>query len=225
MVRAKSKAGNYPCFSSKMLRNDILRLHLSSGCNIQCARCVTATEPAARRALDRAGMTLMTEDSAFDLVRSLMKSTNRPAAVEIGGPGEPLLHADTYVLTRRLTTAYPDLPVSIWTNGVLLPDRLKELLRSGLRSIVLTINAVSQDTADGLYESVIYRARRYTGRDASHLILRQQWNGFANAIETGIAVTVYSVRMPGINDHEIERIESKARSLGAHQILIVDADR
>ncbi|MDH4162124.1 MAG: radical SAM protein [Nitrospirota bacterium] len=224
MVHANSTAKNYPCFSNKGLRSDALRLRLSSGCNLQCARCATATEQAVRRSLDRAGMTLMTEAGAFDLVRSRMEGKDRPAVVEIAGPGEPLLHAGTYMLMRQLNTAYPDLPVSLWTNGVLLPDRLKELVRSGLRSIVLTMNAVSQDTADRLYESVIYRARRYAGRDASHLILRQQWSGLANAVEAGIAVTVYGVRVPGINDHEIDRIESRARSLGVDQILIVDAD-
>ena len=224
MRQVNNSSVSYHCRPAADWRKGGTRLHLSTGCNMQCVHCATVRALRGENALNRTGITIMTADGALDLVRLKMERAGSSAAVEIGGPGEPLLNADTYVLVRQLRTTYPDLSISVRTNGILLSDRLEELVRSGVSGIVLSISAVSQDAADALYDWVIYRGRRYTGRDASHLILQQQWNGLSNAVNAGVAVTVCCVRIPGVNDHEIDRIKSKARAAGADRVELMDPD-
>lgn len=216
MIGKKSPATTFPCFSSQAVRSGVLLLHMTTACNLRCRFCF-------RKEAGAFGLAIMRPENALDLVAAAMEGPSPPAAVEIGGPGEPLLDAATYVVLRRLRAVYPDLGLSVWTNGMLLPDRLEELVRSGLRGIIMSVNAVSQDTADALYEWIIYRGRKYSGRDASHLILQQQWNGMLKAVEAGISMTANITRVPGINDHEINRIESKARAEGAGHVEIVDS--
>lgn len=215
MINGTTPMMTFPCFSSKSVGNGALLLHMTTACNLRCRFCF-------RKEASACGSTMLGPENALDMVAAAVEGPSPPSGVEIGGPGEPLLDAATYVVLRRLRAAYPDISLSVWTNGVLLPERLKELVRSGLGGVILTVSAVSQDTADALYEWVIYRNRKYTGRDASHLILRQQWNGLHKTVESGIAVTASIARIPGINDHEINRIESKARAEGADSVHIVD---
>lgn len=190
-----------------------------------CSRCVLQSGSPGASSLGSTGMTIMTADGAFDLLQLRVEASGPPSQVVIAGLGEPLLDAGTFILMRQLHAAYPDLPVSVWTNGILFSDRLEELVRSGLSGIVFSIHATTQETADAFYDWVIYRGRRSTGRDASHLILQRQWKGLSNAVEAGIETTVYTARITGVNDHEIDRIAAKARSIGADRIEIIDLHR
>ena len=216
---------SFPCFSNKLLPENGMTMHLSTACNIRCARCVIDDDPGYATSLSRTGMTIMTADGAVDLLQHCMNAAGPPSHVQIGGLGEPLLHAETFILMRKLNAAYPDLPVTVWTNGILLSDRLDEMVRSGLNGIILSIHAACPDTADAFYDWVNYRGRRSTGKDASHFILRRQWSGLTNAIEAGIETTVYTARIPGVNDHEVDRIVTKARSIGVDRTEIVDLGR
>jgi nitrogen fixation protein NifB len=147
-----------------------------------------------------------------------------PAGALIWGPGEPLVNASTYVVLRKLQWLYPDLPVTVCTNGILLPDRLEELVRSGVSRLVLSINAVTPETAERIYESVNYRTRQYTGRATAELVLQQQWNGLENAVEAGLSVTVYTAVMNGINEQEVGEISSRAKEIGAERIVKAELD-
>jgi nitrogen fixation protein NifB len=144
-----------------------------------------------------------------------------PSIIEIGGPGEPLLLAETYTLFRQLHTSYPDLPLSIWTNGVLLPDRLNELVRSGVSHLTISIPAATPGTAENIYDWIAYRGRKYITREAAKLVLQQQWNGLVNAVEAGIVVTVYVASIRGVNEHEVPMVRMRAEEIGADRVVIV----
>lgn len=193
---------------------------MGPGCGMGCSFC-------SRRSNDtgpRAGVSLSeapAPDLAFDRVAGLVDAAQPPVRVELTGPGEPLVHAATPVLLRKLRWQYPDLRRSVWTNGLHLPDRLDELADAGAQSLVVSINAVRPETAERLYEWIIYRGRRYEGREAAVLLLRQQWTGLANALAAGLSVTVCSVMIPGVNDEDISLISGRARDLGADSVRTV----
>jgi nitrogen fixation protein NifB len=205
----------HPCFSEEA-HHLFGRVHLpiAPACNIQCRYCIRKFDCANE---SRPGITsrVLTPDEAMDRTRALIERSDKLSVVGIAGPGDPLVNAPTYVTLRQINWEYPDLTLCVSTNGLLLPDRLEQLLTSGVRSLTVTINAVTPETAENIYAWVIYHGRRYEGREAAKLLLANQWQGLENAIDAGLITKVNSVFIPGVNDHEIPLIAERAGKLGA----------
>ena len=205
----------HPCFSEEA-HHLFGRVHLpiAPACNIQCRYCIRKFDCANE---SRPGITsrVLTPDEAVERVRVLVDRSERLSVVGIAGPGDPLVNAPTYVTLRQIHWEYPDLTLCVSTNGLLLPDRLEQLIASGVRSLTVTINAVTPKTAENIYAWVIYHGRRYEGRDAATLLLANQWQGLENAIDAGLITKVNTVFIPGVNDHEIPLIAERAGGLGA----------
>jgi nitrogen fixation protein NifB len=205
----------HPCFSEEA-HHLFGRVHLpiAPACNIQCRYCVRKFDCANE---SRPGITsrVLTPDEAVERTRALVERSDRLSVVGIAGPGDPLANAPTYVTLRQINWEYPDLTLCISTNGLLLPDRLEQLISSGVRSLTVTINAVAPETAENVYSWVIYHGRRYEGQEAAKLLLTNQWQGLENAIDAGLITKVNSVFIPGVNDHEIPLIAERAGKLGA----------
>jgi len=218
-----SKPGSfsYTCFSSEALHPGGMLLHLATACNMQCRFCFSVREPVPRRPLEKMGTTILTEEAAVSMVDCRFENGVPPSIIEIGGPGEPLLLAETYTLLRQLHTSYPDMPLSIWTNGVLLPDRLNDLVRSGVSHLTLSLAAATPGTAENIYDWTAYRGRKYVAREAAELVLQQQWNGLVDAVEAGIVVTAYVAVMREVNEHEVPMVRMRAEEIGADRVVIV----
>ncbi len=220
MGPAEESIRNHPCFLFEQPRQkDVLRLPVAPGCNMRCFFCIRRREDAGPVST-RAFSGILTPDGAVDRVAVRVDANDPPGMVELAGPGEPLANAATSVALRKLHWLYPDLLLSVWTNGLLLPDRLDELVKAGVTSLTVSINAVKPGTAERIYEWIVYRGRRYEGREAAALLLHQQWTGLANAIEAGLSATVYTVSIPGVNEGEIPLIEKHAADLGADSVRI-----
>ncbi|MGE5173006.1 MAG: radical SAM protein [Betaproteobacteria bacterium] len=205
----------HPCFSEGA-HHRFGRAHLpvAPACNIQCRYCVRKFDCANE---SRPGITsrVLKPDEAVERTRALIERSDRLSVVGIAGPGDPLVNAPTYVVLRHINWEYPDLTLCVSTNGLLLPYRLEQLIASGVRSLTVTINAVSPETAENIYSWIIFQGRRYTGRAAAELLLANQWRGLENAIDAGLIVKVNTVFIPGVNDAEIPLIAERAGKLGA----------
>jgi len=205
----------HPCFTEEA-HTRFSRAHLSvaPACNIQCRYCIRKFDCANE---SRPGITsrVLTPEEAVERTRALVDRSERLSVVGIAGPGDPLVNAPTYVTLRQIHWEYPDLTLCVSTNGLLLSDRLEQLLSSGVRSLTVTINAVTPETGAKVYSWVIYKGRRYEGREAAELLLRNQWQGLQNAIEAGLITKVNTVFIPGVNDREIPLIAERAGKLGA----------
>jgi nitrogen fixation protein NifB len=211
----------HPCFTEEAHKK-FSRAHLpvAPGCNIQCRYCVRKFDCANE---SRPGITsrVLTPDEAIDRTRALIERSDRLSVIGIAGPGDPLVNAPTYVVLRHINWEFPDLTLCISTNGLLLPDRLEQLISSGVRSLTVTINAVSPEIAEKVYSWIVYKGRRYTGREAAELLLANQWQGLGMAIEAGLIVKVNTVFIPGVNDGEIPLIAERAGKLGADLMNIL----
>jgi len=205
----------HPCFSEEA-HHLFGRVHLpvAPACNIQCRYCVRKFDCANE---SRPGITsrVLTPDEAMDRTRALIERSDKLSVVGIAGPGDPLVNAPTYATLKQVNWEYPDLTLCVSTNGLLLPDRLEQLMSSGVRSLTVTINAVTPETAENVYSWVIYHGRRYEGKEAAKLLLTNQWQGLESAIDAGLITKVNSVFIPGVNDHEIPLIAERAGNLGA----------
>jgi nitrogen fixation protein NifB len=187
-------------------------------------RCIVCSRRPDRAADSFAQGTSLPPDDAVARTVNAVERREGVTGVMLWGPGEPLVNASTYVVLRRLQWLYPDLPVTVCTNGILLPDRLEELVRSGVKRLVVSINAVAASTAECIYESVNYRTRQYTGTAGAELVLQQQWNGLENAVEAGLSVSVYTAVMDGINEQEVSEIARRAKEIGAEMTVTAELD-
>jgi nitrogen fixation protein NifB len=211
----------HPCFSEEA-HEQFGRVHLpvAPACNIQCRYCIRKFDCANE---SRPGITsrVLTPDEAVERARVLVERSDRLSVVGIAGPGDPLVNAPTYVVLRHINWEFPDLTLCVSTNGLLLPDRLEQLIASGVRSLTVTINAVSPETAEKVYQWVIYHGRRYEGRAAAELLLANQWLGLEKAVHAGLVVKVNTVFIPGVNDAEIPLIAERAGKRGAEIMNIL----
>jgi nitrogen fixation protein NifB len=211
----------HPCFTEEA-HTRFSRAHLSvaPACNIQCRYCIRKFDCANE---SRPGITsrVLTPDEALDRTRALVERSERLSVVGIAGPGDPLANAPTFVTMTKIHREYPDLTLCVSTNGLLLNDQLEHLLASGVRSLTVTINAVTAEMAEKIYSWVIYQGRRYEGREAAELLLRNQWQGLQNAIEAGLVTKINTVFIPGVNDSEIPLIAERAGKLGAEIMNIL----
>ena len=208
----------YPCFSRQAAGGpSMLWLPVAPACNMQCTHCSRRSDSLSDLAVP--GVSLFPDEAVEKVAAAVLRGAP-PSGVVVWGPGEPLVNAPTFVVLKKLAWLYPDLAITVGTNGLLLPDRLDELVRSGVRNIVLSVNAASAGTAGRLYEWAIYRGKKYTGEDAARLVLQQQWNGLENAVEAGLSVTVYTADIAGVNDHEVAEIKRRAEAVGAAGVVV-----
>jgi len=211
----------HPCFTEEA-HEKFSRAHLpvAPACNIQCRYCIRKFDCANEC---RPGITskVLTPDEAVDRTRALVERTDRLSVIGIAGPGDPLVNAPTFVVLKQINWEYPDLTLCLSTNGLLLPDKLKELVESGVRSLTVTINAVRREIAEKIYSWVIYHGRRYEGREAAELLLANQWRGLEGAVAAGLIVKVNTVFIPGVNDGELPLIAERAGKLGADLMNII----
>jgi nitrogen fixation protein NifB len=212
---------SHPCFS-KEAHQTFGRVHLpvAPACNIQCKYCIRKFDCANE---SRPGITsrVMTRDEALERVRTIMDRNDRISVVGIAGPGDPLANDATFEVMAAIHREFPELTLCISTNGLLLPERIEDLLRAGVRSLTVTISALTPLIAERIYSWASYRGRTYHGREAAELIVVNQQRGLINAIDTGFVVKVNTVYMPGINDAEIPLIAWFAGVKGAdiHNIM------
>jgi len=211
----------HPCFSEKA-HDRFGRIHLpvAPACNIQCRYCLRKYDCANE---SRPGITskVLSPDQAMERVRSLVARNEKLTVIGIAGPGDPLANEATYKTMKAINSEFPELILCISTNGLLLPERLPELVGAGVRSLTVTVNAVLPETADKIYSWAIYDGKSFAGIEAAHLITNNQWKGIDMAAEAGLAVKVNTVMIPGINDAEIPLIASLARMRNAtiHNIM------
>jgi nitrogen fixation protein NifB len=205
----------HPCFNVNA-HGTFGRIHLpvAPACNIQCRYCERKYDCANE---SRPGVTSSVLDpvEAVERVETFVERNSNVSVVGIAGPGDPLANEATFETLHSIHRKFPELTLCVSTNGLLLSDRLADLVKAGVRSITVTINAVSPQAAERVYAWVLHRGKKLTGIQAAETLVRNQWQGLINAIEAGLLVKVNSVYIPGVNDGELPRIAKLAGSLGA----------
>lgn len=211
----------HPCFS-KAAHNRFGRVHLpvAPACNINCKYCERKYDCANE---SRPGVTsrVFSPEEALERVRTLVGRNERLSVIGIAGPGDPLANEATFEALGAIHREFPELVLCVSTNGLYLPERVYDLVRAGVSSLTVTINAVSFETAEKIYSWVRYGGERYRGEEAARLLLINQWAGLRAAVHEGLLVKVNSVFIPGVNDAELPEIARFAGERGAHLMNIL----
>ncbi len=139
----------------------------------------------------------------------------------ISGPGEPLFNEQTYQLMDRVQTEELDLRICISTNGILLAERVGDLVQLGVDAISVSINTTSPMVATSIYRQVFLHDEFLRGAEIGELIIDRQLKGLRKASNLGIPVKVNTILIPGMNDKEIDAIAQTVAAHGAslHNIM------
>ncbi len=207
----------HPCFS-RAAHHKTGRIHLpvAPECNVQCGYCVRKYD-CVNESRPGVASTVLTAVESIERVRAVVERNGNIGAVGIAGPGDPLANEETFETLELLRKEYPEIIGCVSTNGLMLPDRIGDLVDTGVRSLTVTINAVMPETAAAIYAWVTGPdGERLRGIEAGEYLLSRQWEGLQLAVDAGLVVKVNSVYIPGVNDFELPAIAQVAGSAGAH---------
>lgn len=211
----------HPCFSPSG-HGKFGRIHLpvAPKCNIQCAYCLRKYDCANE---SRPGITskVLSPKEALERVQIILDRNENLTVIGIAGPGDPLANEETFETLYRIKREFPHIILCISTNGLLLAEKIDELIDCGVKSVTITINAVNINTASRLYNWISLRGKRYSGFTAAGILISQQWRGLTNAIDAGLIVKVNTVYCPSINDDDIPEIAKQAGQLGAEVMNLI----
>jgi nitrogen fixation protein NifB len=194
-----------------------MHLAVAPRCNIKCGYCTRRHDCANE---SRPGVTsrIITPAEALVKVREVMASNvlgSIITVIGIAGPGDPLANEETFETFRLVGAEFPHLISCMSTNGLLLPERIGELVALDLRSLTVTVNALDPAVGAKIYSYIDYHGRRLTGEDAAATLIANQLEGLRRAGDCGMTIKVNTVLIPGVNEAEIPKIAARVKSLGA----------
>ena len=204
----------HPCFNEKCI-SYIKRLHLpvAPKCNINCIFCdrqISCTS------LKKPGIAKRILKSCE--VKDYIKTVDKNACIfGIAGPGEALYNDETFKVLKLLK----DYTTCLCTNGLLLEEKVEELIKLKLNYLSVTINSLDYEIATKIYDFVNYKGKIYRGIKGSQLLINKQISGLKKASEFGIKLKVNTVYVPGVNDSQIVPISKLCKSYNVDIMNII----
>ena len=217
----KDSLNSHPCFNEEAHKR-FARMHLpvAPNCNIQCNYC--------NRKFDccnesRPGVTseVLSPEEAIDKIAIVKEKIPNLSVIAIAGPGDPLANESTFRTIGLVKDRFPEMSLCISTNGLRLPEHVDDLYSLGVRFVTVTMNGIDPEITKEIYDSVIWGGKRYTGREAAEILLRNQLEGIELCVKKGMIVKINIVLIPGINSDHIPEVVKKVKSLGVYIVNIL----
>ena len=212
----KRMISQHPCYS-KEAQHKFGRIHLAVApkCNIQCNYCDRKFDCVNE---SRPGVTseVLTPQAALEKTKQVLEAYPFIKVVGIAGPGDPLANDETFETLELIKNEFPDVTLCLSTNGLVLPERLPELLKVGVTTLTVTLNAIDPEIEAQLIGHISYKGKIYKGIEAAEIMVRNQLEGIRLAVEAGLVVKVNTVLVPGINDKHIIEVARKINELGVY---------
>jgi nitrogen fixation protein NifB len=203
----------HPCFDADA-HCSVGRIHLpvAPRCNIKCKYCSRKHDCANE---NRPGVTtkIMNPEEALERVRVAVLMEPRIRVVGIAGPGDPLANPATFKTLELVRTEFPRMSLCLSTNGLLLPEYIKELIALDLDSLTVTVNALDEKAGAQIYSFVHFHNNVLRGTEAAAWLRDNQLEGIRQAAAAGIRVKVNSVLIPGINEAEMVPLAKTLKQL------------
>jgi len=208
------KAQGHPCFDESV-HHKIGRMHIpvAPACNIKCRYCYREVGSADNR--PGVAYRILKPVEALEAVElALAEEKNNIQVIGVAGPGDALANEATFNSLALIHKKYPHLKKCISTNGLRLAERVDDLLRVGVSTISVTVNAVKPEVGREFYRRVFVNGRVYH-ENAFEMLSVRQLLGIKVAAGKGIAVKVNTVLVPELNGDHIEDIARETKKLGA----------
>ncbi|ABR49644.1 nitrogenase cofactor biosynthesis protein NifB [Alkaliphilus metalliredigens QYMF] len=213
-IEVREKTEKHPCYCDSDHKYARMHIPVAPKCNIQCNYC--------NRKYDcqnesRPGVTseVLSPEEALEKYKLVKEKLSNLKVVGIAGPGDPLFNFEETKKSLELIKNYdPDVTFCLSTNGLMLSEYADEIQKMGITHLTVTINAIDPKIAAQIYSTVYYKGKIYTGEEAGALMIEKQLLGLEKMKEKGIVCKVNIVMVKGINEHHIEEVVKKVRTLG-----------
>ena len=213
-------ANQHPCFSGEANMNrGRIHLPVSPVCNIQCRFCKRSFNKYEARPGVSAG--LLKPEETVNLVRRALEVCPEITVAGIAGPGDTLATDHALRAFELIHQEYPKLIKCLSTNGLLLERYAEELLRVGVRTLTVTVNAVDPVILDRICSQVILDGNTYKGIEGAALLIDAQKRGIRKAADLGLLIKINIVLIPSINGGHIQAVAQTVSRLGAGIINII----
>ncbi len=212
--------GKHPCFSGEAhVKHGRIHLPVSPVCNIQCRFCKRSIN----KFEERPGVSrkILTPEESLEILDRALKLCPDITVVGIAGPGDTLAspHAlDTFELVHE---KHPELIKCMSTNGLMLEPNVRRILKVGVKTITVTVNAVDPDILTNICSHILCNGGSMTGKPAAVQLIAAQMEGIRKAAALGLIVKVNTVLVPGVNDGHIGDVAKTAAGLGAAMMNII----
>jgi len=204
----------HPCYS-KDAQHKYGRIHLAVApkCNIQCNYCDRKFDCVNE---SRPGVTseVLSPQEALEKTKQVLKEYPFIKVVGVAGPGDPLANDETFETFRLIKEEFPDATLCLSTNGLVLPERLPEIIRSGVTTLTVTLNAIDPEIQAKVIGHINYHGKIYRGIEAAEIMVKNQLEGIKAAVDAGLVVKINTVLIPGINDRHVVEVAKKVHELG-----------
>ena len=164
-----------------------LRISLTDRCNMRCRYCMPKEHFDNHQFLDK--LEILTYEELSLIVESLIPLGL--TKVRLTG-GEPLLRRDVCSFIEMLPK---NLDIAMTTNGILLEKYAKDLAKSGLNRVTVSLDALDTETFQAMGDT----------KEKPETVLR----GIEAARMAGLKVKVNTVIRAGYNEHSVEKVADR----------------
>lgn len=209
---------DHPCFG-KEAKTGRIHLPIASSCNICCNFCQRSINTNENR--PGVSCTVLNKEEAFEIVEEALKECPEIKVLGVAGPGDTLATGDTLDFFKEAKEQYPDLIRCMSTNGLLLAEKIEDVINAGIQTLTVTINSIVPETQAKICGTIYYHGKKYEGIEAAEILIQNQLEGVKKAVDAGIIVKINTVLIPEINGKEIEMIAKKIGELGVFRYNII----
>lgn len=214
-------AKTHPCLGGEAhFKYGRIHLPISPKCNIQCKFCKRGFN----KSEIRPGVTslLLRPEEAVETVRRAIALCPEIRVVGIAGPGDTLATDDAIETFTLIKREFPHLVNCLSTNGLRLEEKAERIVKAGVETITVTVNAVDPVVLKDICSFVIdENGNKIEGEDGAKRLIDAQLKGIKKISERGVIVKINSVLVPGINDKHIKEVARVTKGVGAQILNII----
>lgn len=210
----------HPCFGGEAhFKYGRIHLPVSPTCNIQCKFCKRSLNKTENR--PGVASRILTPEEALKLVEKSLKLCPEITVVGIAGPGDTLATSNALDTFELIDSSYPDLIKCLSTNGLLLEENADRIIKAGVKSVSVTVNAVDPEILQDICTGIFYKGDYLEGYEGAVKLIEAQLAGIRKVSAAGATVKVNTVLIPGLNYVHIEEIARVVKNAGASIMNII----
>lgn len=210
---------NHPCFGRHGATTGRIHLPVCPGCNIACRFC----ERSINTSENRPGVTgrILKPEEAVEIVAKAIQISPEIKVAGIAGPGDTLASDNALKTFSLIGEKFPELIKCMSTNGLMLAERAEEIIRAGIDSLTVTVNAVDPEIEAQLNDYIIWHGKKIEGVEGAKILIQNQLEGIRKIADAGITIKVNTVLVPRINGEHIAEIAKTVAAAGAKRYNII----
>lgn len=211
----------HPCLGGEAhFKYGRIHLPVSPTCNIQCKFCKRGFNKSEIR--PGVSSLILKPEEAVETIRKALKLCPEIRVAGIAGPGDTLATDWAVETFELIKEEFPQLVKCLSTNGLRLEEKAERLVKAGLETITVTVNAVDPEILQNICSYVIdENGNKLIGVEGAKKLIDAQLRGIKKIADLGVIVKINSVLVPGINDKHIKEVARVTRDLGASLLNII----